>query len=216
MRSYFFLLVLVFCAWMGHIASAPGQTVPSQAAGREMSVERVSSDGPIDEFAELMGVANHPAWGYKKLAEAAEVIVVATLHESTDQPRADYRGGELAQYPPDAFVSVDSRFIVVGVLKGRGVQDQLSVAHLQWPPGVAVLSGIRLPKFHKQIRIPRLVGIEIDGQVPQLSGGSTAITQLVTPEYLLFLRPRDDGLYELASGQKYGADSVRMVSPGIP
>src|SRR5690606_14173143 len=95
------------------------------------------------------------------------VIVIGTLDRTVEQPEADYRDDPELD---DLFRSVDSHFKVLGVLRGEKIGETVTVAHLAWPPDTANLSPIKLFQFHKEIRMPALVGVHIEGEPLTFSG----------------------------------------------
>ena len=168
----------------------------------------------IEEFLKSM---KPPSWDYKKLEEVADVIVIATLRESAARPNADYRDETVDRHSREenSYVSIESRFDVRAVLKGNGVGRQLSLAHLNWKPNVCVFGVTQLATFHKEIEIPWLISVEVEGKTTRISAGSD-VTEHLIPEYLLFLKRRGDGMYDLASGQRYAAASVRTINLFVP
>jgi hypothetical protein len=120
------------------------------------------------------------SWPSAKLAEKADVIVVAKLVSIKDAKKSD---------PPpkgryqDKLVGVDSTFRVLAVLKGKHEGQQLTLFHFRW-------------EWNKvaAFQIPDI----IDG--PNLIAFDPMKDKEV--RVLLYLKKRPDGRYECVSGQE--------------
>ncbi len=133
-------------------------------------------------------------WPYEKLAKEADLILVAKAI-STDDAAAD-----VADKPPrDYLVGVISSFQVKYVIKGALQTKKISVFHyrLNLKEGQEIGDGPLLVSFQaKESRVRREWGT----------------TVLAPPEYMMFLKKRNDGRYECVSGQFDPSLSVRQVT----
>ncbi len=150
-------------------------------------------------------------WRYDDLTSAADLIVVGTL-QSTDHGQYSLYRGELLRerFSRDSIDVVVSRFNVAATLKGHANGKRVDVVHVLLKENVINLSGIRLADFATTKKLPVFVVVEIDGNTSSASNPSGFRT--ITPEYLLFLKRRDDGRYELVSGDTNGRASVRTLN----
>ena len=172
-----------------------------------------AEDAEVAELAKKLEAMN-PKWELDRLAKEAEVIVIGTLDRTVKQPEADYRD-DPALY--DSLRSVDSHFKVLGVLRGEQIGETVAVAHLAWPPDTVNLSPMKLFEFHKEIRIPALVGTHIEGEPLTLSAGNLLkdgkqVIDTVVPRYVLFLNRDDQGRLVPVSGQSYAALSAMTLN----
>jgi hypothetical protein len=94
------------------------------------------------------------------------------------------------------FVGVKTTVKVVGVMKGRYSQPELTVFHLQFPDGTRINQGPFLGELKSQpISHPQPDGTRRSGP----------------PEYMVFLKKRDDGRYEPTSGPLDSAYAFREL-----
>jgi hypothetical protein len=96
---------------------------------------------------------------------------------------------------------VDTTFSVQTVLKGKVEGDMLTVLHYRLEKDVRVDSG------------PLLVAFRTRGMQVNLRHGQLYLGR---PSYLLFLKRKNDGRYEMVSGQIDPALAVREMHHPLP
>ena len=152
-----------------------------------------------------------PAWGYDELTAAADLVVVATLQSSESGQYQLYRGDLLQErFSKETLDVVLSKFNVAATLKGTIEQKIIDLVHIFPKDRFVNLSEIRFTRFATTRKIPVLVIVEIDGDA--IAASEPTGFRTIKPEYLLFLKLRDDGRYELVSGDSNGQASVRTVN----
>ncbi len=172
----------------------------------------------IDRFIRLLQRVQGKDWTYQELEKAADVIVIATFQSSRPE-RADLYQDD--QVDPNSVDVVVSTFKIAAALKGIPKQDSIDVVHFQrrkHPPanlaegylGVIDFSGLNPPEFEKSMLLPSVFAVATDGKVTSFTGPISTYT--IVPEYMLFLKARDDGKYELVSGGRHGQSSVRILN----
>jgi hypothetical protein len=130
-------------------------------------------------------------WPYERLEKEADLIVIGPAEKSEDS--GEFVPGSLWNVD---FVGVNTTIKVTGVLKGRLKEKQLTIFHLRIPDGMTLKEGPSTLTFRT-------------GVLPIKSPGT--VTSLARPEYLMFLKKRDDGRFEPISGPLESAHSFREV-----
>jgi len=132
-------------------------------------------------------------WPYDRLTGKADLVVIGV-------PRASQDSGELVYSPlwQLDFVGVNTTVEVRGVVDGRFRARELTLFHLRLPDGKTLQNGPRILNFPNN----------------SFSFGTAAKGEVLSkPEYLLFLKKRDDGRYEPVSGTLDAGQSVRELYP---
>jgi hypothetical protein len=209
----FSIAIIALCYSFAPVANL---TLLVNTAAAQTTLERNEKSDTPDGNSSLMELLNSIKSAppdYKTLTRAADVILIGKLQETLPQPDADYRDSTVKSIEAnnDVLLSTKSQFEVRAILKGDVGKDRVAVAHLTWKPNVVVLDGTSFVTFHKTVRIPWLVNVNIEGKSPVISGDKSVQTNF-TPEYLLFLKRRSDGLFEPASGQRNALASVRIIN----
>jgi hypothetical protein len=135
------------------------------------------------------------SWPYDQLLEKADLVVIATAVTGKDS-------GEISRDNlwKSKFVGVNTNFSVKAVLKGKA-GDKLTVFHYRLPAGTLIEDGPLLVAF-------RTKGIKNTTKESNIQMGK--------PSYLLFLKKRKDGRFELVSGQVDPALAVREMHQPLP
>jgi hypothetical protein len=136
------------------------------------------------------------SWSPERLRKEADVVVIATATASKDT-----RDSFKARTWEVEFTGVDTTFAVETVLKGKVEGDRLTVRHYRLKPGVLIQDG------------PLLVSFRTRGMQVNLKHGQLYLGR---PSYLLFLKKRKDGRYEMVSGQIDPALAVREMYRPLP
>jgi hypothetical protein len=124
-------------------------------------------------------------WTYEELKAEADLIVIATATETKDQDKtvfpnlvqADAEGKRI----PVPAIGMDTRFKVLGVLKGDEKLKELAVYHLREAKAENVPNG------------PRVASFDLKGQ----------------RRYLMFLKREADGRFVAVTGQVDSAIGVK-------
>lgn len=138
------------------------------------------------------------SWTFERLTKEADLVVIAVAKSSADceDPPADKMNAGLK--------GLNTVLEVRSVLKGKIEVNTITVFHYRVPPN-KVLVDRRLLVFHTKgthARIRTTMGI--------------SDVQTATPNYLLFLRRREDGRYEPVSGQVDPHESaMELLDPDI-
>jgi hypothetical protein len=136
-------------------------------------------------------------WPYDRLKSEADVVVVGLPEKSEDS-------GEIINAPlwQTDFVGVNTTFKITGVLKGRPHAETLVVFHLRLPEGKHLDPSPLLAAFRNE-------PLQVEAKKYGLTGHSK-------PEYLMFLRRRQDGRYEPVSGPLDAAHAIREMFLSLP
>lgn len=139
-------------------------------------------------------------------------IDAATAHEASESGQYQLYRGDLLQerFSKESLDVVLSRFNVATTLKGAIKRKMIELVHVFPKDRLVILSGIRFTRFATTRRIPAFVVVEIDGDA--IAASKPTGFRTIKPEYLLFLKIRDDGRYELVSGDEKGQASVRTLN----
>jgi hypothetical protein len=129
-------------------------------------------------------------WPFDKLFKHADLVVIAKAISTAEA------GKDIKDKPPEDFLKpILTTLEVVQVIKGEHRGDELVVFHyrLEVPKG-GIGNGPLLIQFHR--------GRRRSGRLP--------------PDYMLFLKKRQDGRYEAVSGQYDPRLSVKEVVEPTP
>lgn len=153
---------------------------------------------------------------YAQLSRAADTIVIARVESNRAGPTDLYLGDDLKESirgdRPTLEVRV-TRLRVMATLRGMTAGQTIELVHVTRRTDSPIVSfdNLSLAKIRKTMLIRTgSVALEIRGEQRGISEPTKTVR--ITPEYLLFLKVRDDGRYELASGDKRGEDSVRVLN----
>lgn len=126
-------------------------------------------------------------WSSEDLLKAADVVVIATVQNSTH----DTKGHEYAHGKSDTWVDVDTDFGVQATLKGKNIGKRLTLRHKRYYSEKATIEVVDGPAF-----------VTFNAQT------KTA--------YLLFLKQGVDGVYEPVTGQVDPEQSFNRLLPARP
>lgn len=151
-------------------------------------------------------------WTFQRLKDAADIVLIGSVASTKPwpeklQPEKLPPKSLERQYAKSFGKDLEGQvttFEVATVLKGKEVGKQIELVHYRVAGRIGIRSGPILASFRKEERT--LVVKSIDG------GKEEHEVVLGTPQYLLFLKKRDDGRYEPVSGQVDSAFSVRWLS----
>ena len=152
-------------------------------------------------------------WPYEELLKEADLVVIARAVSNLatdDKWNSDV-------FDSDRFTAVETTFELATVLKGKSV-NSFKVLHFQHRnPSRPFEDGPRLVSFLVQpfsVGI-RPVGIRRSGETkkegPKTLEPTKRKSLMPAPEYLLFLKRRNDGRFEAVSGQVDPNSSVRTL-----
>ena len=141
-------------------------------------------------------------WSYERLFSEADLIVIARVGRSKDT-RDQFPE---AAWGTDAFIGVNTSFTILQTLKNDIEGEKFTLLHFR---AARLLSnGPLLLKFQTSPR--RITGVERLDESGEKPISSVNIVE-PPPNYLLFLRKRDDGRFEALSGQVDAALAVREI-----
>lgn len=144
---------------------------------------------------------------YRELTERADLVAIATL-QTIEKGRRDLYRGDLQNDSIDVCVAT---LDVAAVLKGTCKRASIAVVHpVHKDDGLADFSLSGSYGFAASKTRPVFTIIDAPGQPPTFGG--LLRTQAIKPEYLVFLKQRDDGRYELVSWGVKGRWSVRYLN----
>jgi hypothetical protein len=154
------------------------------------------------------GARQVEVWPSDRLVQQADLVVLArAVSVSTCQDEWNER-----VFARGKFQGLETTFEVASTLKGRS-EKSLKLLHFQYKPGTHPDNdGPGLVSF---ITKPLSIDIRIrESEADQLRELEPISQNVVSaPEYLLFLKQRDDGRYEAVSGQLDPEFSVRALLP---
>lgn len=141
-------------------------------------------------------------WTYEQLFEASDVVVIAKFQTSKDST------DRFADNPWEIkFIGVNSTFHVLHRIKGKDIAKELTMLHYRLPDGKLIQDGPLFLRFQEveSIRLQML-------KLKQMNGIPHAEQVLLEkPEYLLFLKKRKDGRFELVSGPIDAIHAVKTI-----
>jgi hypothetical protein len=138
----------------------------------------------------------HERWPAAKLAERADVVVIARFISTKDAKNTDK-----APEPFPDLVGVESTFRVLAVIKGKLERKQIVVFHFRYPKAARHEKGANNVSRDADEVKARLVSFR---QTPDIDGPCLLRFEPDPddpPRYLMFLKKRKDGRYECVSGQ---------------
>jgi len=145
-------------------------------------------------------------WSYAEMLKASDLVVIATPLSNT--MTKDVFDGKTGGY-----VGIDTGFEIKQAIKGDIAGGKFTVLHFKHDPHSGWADGMEVVLF-------RLKGITMDVISVQKEGAprdnDKAHISLPAPDYLLFLKKRDDGRYEPVTGQMDAMESVREVNRPLP
>ncbi|QDU55726.1 hypothetical protein [Aeoliella mucimassa] len=196
--KHFLLLAVIFSTCMGVLEGQPPQTPDEDALRKE----------EIRSVLELVKLTATPEWSYARLEAAADLIVIASVDSSTAMaPHLEIEHALGAA----TSTQYDHRLQVHSVLKGACGQI-LHVATSEWKDDVIVMTNSDIARLRPTLRLPLLVGTEIDGVITSYGSSTPIETYDIHPEYLLYLKKYKDDLYVPVSGQRFSGLSVRLLN----
>jgi hypothetical protein len=145
-------------------------------------------------------------WPYERLFNKADIVVIATSEKTTDN--------EIQWTEPifdsQHFVGIDTTLHIQTVLKGSA-SKVIKVHHYKYARKSTRLEDG--PRFISFFSSPVSIDLEsANSTAPELKElTSIRISVHNKPEYLVFLKQRDDGNYEPISGQIDPTFSVRAL-----
>jgi hypothetical protein len=135
-------------------------------------------------------------WPYERLFKDSDLVIIGTA-ESTADTKDRFKNKEWNVEFIGQETTLTVRTALKGDMKGK---KKVQVLHYRLPNGVKVENGPLLVSFRKK---PLSLKGTINGEAREVLLGR--------PDYLLFLRARPDGRFELISGQVDPALSVREL-----
>ncbi|MFO0943872.1 MAG: hypothetical protein U0930_24310 [Pirellulales bacterium] len=150
-----------------------------------------------------------PKWAIDRLQRESDAIFACKM---ISQRRVDYDptiAGDFASTSVDCYVT---RFSVLSTFKGNAATE-IDVVTIKYSPKVGFASRTHdFARFDTRLKLPVLVQTWINDTVDGYLANDPIETTTVEPEYLLFLRQRDDKCFEPISGQRYSGLSVRILN----
>jgi hypothetical protein len=138
-------------------------------------------------------------WTYNRLFKKADVVVIASplATGNTDDREADSRWSA-------RLVGQNTTFTVHRTLKGTVKAQPLTVLHFRLKDGTLPQDG------------PRLIAFRTKG--PTIEGGQSIKfkADLGRPDYLLFLKAREDERYAPVSGHMDAKSAVKEIYSPLP
>jgi hypothetical protein len=145
-----------------------------------------------------------PKWTYDQLLDKADLVVLAVpvrTEPADDKPPTHSWPREL--------VPQNTTLKVRWALKGKAEGEQIKVLHFKFGEPKKGVDSERAGFLSEMTGSPRLVAFRTEPVTVKV-GEKTRV--LPAPEYLLFLKRREDGRYEPVSGRTDPALSIREVS----
>lgn len=137
-------------------------------------------------------------WQYDKLLKESDVVVIANAIETKAVPITDNLSKNALLDLPEAFQQMETVFLVRAVVKGNLDLKQVTLVHFRYNPDskTVIGNGPLLIEFPKEDPI-RTIGKEK--------------RPIYGPDYLLFLKVREDGRFVPVTGQVDPVFSVRAL-----
>ena len=174
------------------------------------SQETKKTDPEVETLiAKLDAIEDEKTWPYKKLNDRADVVVIGTFEKRVPIEYDLSNETEFSNRSATNLTALVSTFTLNAVLKGDIKNKSIDVIHLQWKKPIIDLDGWSLYEFRSKQNVPSYVTVIKDGEA---TGFSSATVRTIKPEYLLFLKSRDDGRFEPVSGHRYTGYSVRVLN----
>jgi hypothetical protein len=153
-----------------------------------------------------------PDWPYEKLMAKSDLVVIAEFMKNRDTPFDFAKDKDFAPWfcDPVAGPIIRGKLAAqittlksLGTLKGKAKDEYIEVIHYRWTEHVPIENG---PGF---IEFPLCCTVTMETKDEE---GRTSSYRTDKLYFLLFLRMREDGLYEATSGQMDPDLSVRLVT----
>jgi hypothetical protein len=164
---------------------------------------------PCQSRTETENAISVDQWSYARLTSVADLVAIGTLQAQRSGAYDLYRGDfVISKETLDVCVST---FDIAATLKGNCGGKTVEVVHVARRNIPMVdRSGMRFAEFSKSLKIPDLTKVMIGGEV--IGFGDSIGSRTIRPEYLLFLKLRNDGRYELVPGDVNSQSSVRILN----
>ena len=165
-------------------------------------------DAAIQEALKKLRDLQPPKWTYSELAAQSDLIVVAKLISRSEIQWDESLAGD---FNDTSVKCLSNRMRVLSTLKGDS-GDKLEVVTLGLRPNALVLINVDFAEFRTRLLLPRLVQVDIDGEITGYGGSSPIETYTIEPEYLVYLRKLKDNQYVPVTGQRFSGMSVRILN----
>ena len=181
--------------------------MPASAASAQ---ETNKTEPEVEKLiANLNAMDDEKTWPYKKLSDRADVVVIGTFEKRVVIEHDLSNETEFSNRSTTNLTTLVSTFTLNAVIKGDIKNKSIDVIHLQWERPIIDLGDWSLYEFRVKQNVPSYATVTEDGEA---TGFSNATVRTINPEYLLFLKSRDDGRFEPVSGHRYAGCSVRVLN----
>ncbi|MEM6691096.1 MAG: hypothetical protein AAF664_16830 [Planctomycetota bacterium] len=181
--------------------------------GQEPELAKDREQVSVEDLIETLRRMEPPELTYDELAEASDLIVIAKLKSKSAVERLADVAGEFGKGSTEL---ISNQLQILSVLKGVP-DEQVSFMTLEWKPKVVVLVRNKFAQLRSKLPLPQLSAFEVEGEITGY--GKVNIkskTYTIEPEYLLYLKRIEDGIYVAVTGQRYSALSVRFLNGYYP
>jgi hypothetical protein len=148
-------------------------------------------------------------WSYERLFKEADLVMIGSV-EGWGSTKAQWSE---KIFDKARFEATKTAFTPLSVIKGEPAFVCTWLLHFSYKKGAAPYNdGPSLVSFLKKPVIIKVKSKE-EGEANELKPKRAGKSVVSPPEYLLFLKMRQDGFYEPVSGQLDAAFSVRALFP---
>ena len=148
-------------------------------------------------------------WTYERLFKEADLVMIGSV-EGWGSAKAQWSE---KIFDKARFEATKTAFTPLSIIKGEPAFVCTWLLHFSYKKGAAPYNdGPSLVSFLKKPVIIKVKSKE-EGEANELKPKRQGKSVVSPPEYLLFLKMRQDGLYEPVSGQLDAAFSVRAIFP---
>ena len=195
-----FLIAFLCLLYACRIVDA--QDVPSDA--------KTKPDPQVQSLVERIKNENdRPSWPIDRLTRESDAILAC---EMISQVRVDYDASIAGDYAGPSIDCYVTKLAVLAALKGN-VPPEIEVVTIKYSTNVGFVGRKHdFARFYTKLKLPVLVEFVVDDKIDGYGANDPVETTTIEPEYLVFLRQRDDRRYEPITGQRYSALSIRVLN----
>ena len=160
-------------------------------------------------LAKLKAMEDEKTWPYEKLNDRADVAVIGRFEKRVAIEHDLSKETEFSGQSTTNLTILVSTIKLNALVKGDIKNKSTNVIHLKREKPIVDLGDWWLYEFRAKQNVPSYPKVIENGEA---TGFGNATVRTIEPEYLLFLKSRDDGRFEPVSGHRYAGYSVRVLN----
>lgn len=190
-------LCLLYACGIGDAQDVPIDTNTKPSPQVQSLVERITNEN------------DRPSWPIDRLTRESDAILACKM---ISQVRVDYDASIAGDYAGASIDCYVTKLAVLATLKGNA-PPEIEVVTIRYSPNVGFVGRKHdFARFYTKLKLPVLAEYVVDDEIDGYGANDPLETKTIEPEYLVFLRQRDDRRYEPITGQRYSALSIRVLN----